>query len=92
MAGRWAKGFLDPLLKNKNFNTDRTLVVLTFDESENYFNSNQVYAALLGGAVSQKNGTRNSKKLNHYSLMKTVEDNWSLGDLGKKDAGAASFF
>ncbi|KAI8952971.1 phosphoesterase family-domain-containing protein [Xylaria longipes] len=93
VAGNWARNFLEPLLSNKNFNTDRTLIVLTFDESENYLGSNQVYAALLGSAVpSSKVGTTDSTKYNHYSLTKTVEDNWALGNLGQNDVGAVSFF
>lgn len=80
-------------MSNKNFNTDRTLVILTFDECSNYLAPNRVYAVLLGGAVpSIKVGTTNDTKFNHYSLTKTVEDNWGLGDLGENDVGASSFF
>ncbi|KAI1847526.1 hypothetical protein JX265_000776 [Neoarthrinium moseri] len=92
VAGKWARNWLTPLLNNKNFNTDRTLIVLTFDECENYFAANRVFTVLLGGAVAGKKGTTNSTKFNHYSLTKTVEDNWNLGNLGENDVGAAAFF
>ncbi|KAF3015067.1 hypothetical protein E8E14_011141 [Neopestalotiopsis sp. 37M] len=84
-AGNWARSFLDPLLANKNFNTDKTLIVLTFDEAENYLLENRVYTLLLGGAVAGKEGTHNSTQFNHYSLTKTVEVNWDLGDLEVED-------
>lgn len=91
-AGTWARNFLDPLLSNSNFNTDRTLIILTFDECENYLAENRVFTVLLGGAVSGKENTTDSTKYNHYSLTKTVEDNWDLGNLGENDVSATAFF
>lgn len=92
-AGQWARDFLTPLLSNQNFNTDRTLVILTFDECSNYLAPNRVYTVLLGGAVpSDKVGTTNDTRFNHYSLTKTVENNWNLGNLGENDVGASAFF
>jgi phospholipase C len=92
VAGTWARNFLTPLLANENFNTDRTLIILTFDECENYLAENRVFTVLLGGAVAGKVGTTNSTSFNHYSLTKTVEDNWGLGDLGENDVSATAFF
>lgn len=46
-------------------------------------------ALLLGSAVPDSLvGTTNSTELNHYSLSKTAEDNWSLGNLGTHDVDA----
>ncbi|KAH8666835.1 phosphoesterase family-domain-containing protein [Xylariales sp. PMI_506] len=92
VAGAWARNFLTPLLENPNFNTDRTLIILTFDECENYLLENRVFAVLLGGAITGKAGTTNSTSFNHYSLTKTVEENWGLGDLGENDVDANAFF
>ncbi|KAK6084379.1 acid phosphatase [Seiridium cupressi] len=92
VAGNWARSFLTPLLSNENFNTDKTLIVLTFDECENYLAENRVFTVLLGGAVSGQEGTTDSTSYNHYSLTKTVEDNWALGDLGENDVDAIAFF
>ncbi|KAJ8122972.1 hypothetical protein ONZ43_g963 [Nemania bipapillata] len=93
VAGKWARTFLDPLLSNPNFNQGRTLIVLTFDESENYLAANRVFTVLLGNAIpSSKIGTMDSTKYNHYSLIKTVEDNWGLGNLGQNDVSAVPFF
>lgn len=91
-AGTWARNWLGPLLSNPNFNIARTLVLLTFDEG-NTVGTNQVYAALLGSAVSSSRvGTTNGTKYNHYSSIKTVEQNWGLGSLGTGEVGAAAFF
>lgn len=91
VAGAWARSFMEPLLSNQNFNIDRTLIILTFDECENYLAENRVLAVLLGSAVSDSLvGTTNSTRFDHYSLSKTAEDNWNLGNLGKNDVGATS--
>lgn len=91
-AGTWSRNFLTPLLSNKNFNTDRTLIILTFDEGLTT-GTNQVYAVLLGGAISSAQvGTTDNTAYDHYSLLKTVETNWNLGDLGENDVGATAFF
>ncbi|KAI0428440.1 phosphoesterase family-domain-containing protein [Xylaria sp. FL1042] len=93
VAGKWARNFIDPLLSNSQFNKDRTLIILTFDESENYLAENRVFSVLLGSAIpSSKVGTTDSTRYNHYSLTKTVEDNWALGNLGQNDVNAVSFF
>ncbi|KAL3424928.1 phosphoesterase [Phlyctema vagabunda] len=91
-AGAWASSFLTPLLSNPKF-LSRTLVVLTFDETENYFSDNKVFTLLLGDAVPQSlQGTSNATAFNHYSLMATVEKNWNLGNLGEHDKDAVAFF
>ncbi|KAK4221330.1 phosphoesterase family-domain-containing protein [Podospora fimiseda] len=91
-AGKWARNFIVPLLSNPNFNIPRTLVMLTFDEGS-YEGNNQIYAVLLGSAVpTSKRGTTNSTEYGHYSVIKTVEDNWGLGNLGQNDVGERAFF
>lgn len=69
------------------------MIVLTFDESENYLAPNRVFTVLLGNAIpSDQVGTTDSTRYNHYSLTKTVEDNWALGNLGENDVDAVAFF
>jgi hypothetical protein len=41
---------------------------------------------------TSEHGTTDGTAYNHYSQMATVENNWSLGDLGLNDASAAAFF
>ncbi|HYM61194.1 MAG TPA: alkaline phosphatase family protein, partial [Thermoanaerobaculia bacterium] len=78
-----------------------TLVVVTFDESDfnqsyetiegqgsDYDGPNQIYTVLLGDMI--KPGIE-QEGYNHYSLLKTIERNFGLGDLGKNDAGANWF-
>ena len=77
----------------------RTLVVVTFDESDfeadylpeqasSYDGPNHVYTLLLADDI--KPGFE-EEGYNHYSLLRTIEQNFSLGHLGKNDAGANWF-
>ncbi|KAI9442036.1 phosphoesterase family-domain-containing protein, partial [Lactarius psammicola] len=50
-SSSWLNYWLVPLLSNPNFNNPRTLIVLTFDENKNNAVNNQIWAALLGGAI-----------------------------------------
>lgn len=78
----------------------RTLVVVTFDEADyeqgytqamesTYDGPNQVYTLLLGDWL--RPAVESAEGYNHYSLLRTIEENFALGDLGKNDA-EASFF
>ncbi|KAH7906327.1 phosphoesterase family-domain-containing protein [Hygrophoropsis aurantiaca] len=85
-AAEWLNYWLVPLLEDPNFNTDRTLILLTFDENETYTINNQVYAILLGGAIpTTLRNTTDSTFYTHYSTLTTVEANWDLGNLGRQD-------
>ncbi|KAH0556039.1 hypothetical protein GP486_006021 [Trichoglossum hirsutum] len=90
-TGNWTKTFLQTLLEDKNFN-DNTLVLVTFDESEDYPIPNKVYAALLGDALPKYlAGTKDDTFYTHYSTLATVEANWDLHTLGRWDTGANVF-
>ena len=85
-AGSWVDYWLLPLLNDTNFNDNRTLILLTFDETETYTVNNHILALLLGGAVPESaRGTVDSTYYTHYSSLSTVEANWGLGSLGRGD-------
>ena len=78
---------------------DNTLVVITFDEADyeadwdkgkkyTYDGPNQVYTVLLGDKLSP---AKQDEGFNHYSLLRTVEKNFSLNDLAKNDSGSNWF-
>ncbi|TKA79113.1 hypothetical protein B0A55_02406 [Friedmanniomyces simplex] len=90
VAGTWARGFLEPLMKNEYFMKD-TLILITFDENETQTDVNRVFSILLGGAVRGKEGTKDANYYNHYSEIATVEANWCLNTLGRWDVGANVF-
>lgn len=80
----WLSGFLSPLLENPSF-TRNTLLVVTFDENEGT-EGNQIYTAFVGPMV--RPGITNGSRYNHYSFLRTIEDNYGIGTLGREDATA----
>lgn len=83
-ADAWLHKFLAPLLDDPHF-TQGTLVVVTFDEN-NGARGNQIYTALVGPMVQP--GVTNGTRYDHYSLLRTIEDNFGVGTLGREDATA----
>ncbi|GAQ87266.1 acid phosphatase [Klebsormidium nitens] len=99
-ATDWLQGWLDPKLNDSAFNNDRTVILVTFDESGVSGSGNHVYAALVGGLLgSPSNCSAKGDPLTcadgsyytHYSVPKTIEDNWKLGSLGRNDQNASAF-
>jgi len=85
-ASAWLEFWLVPLLANPNFNDNKTLILLTFDETETQTINNQIYSLLLGGAIpANLKGTQDPTYVTHYSILSTVEANWGLGSLGRGD-------
>lgn len=85
-SGDWLRKFLTPILADSEGLKD-TLVVVTFDESATYPPyPNHVFTLLMGPMV--KAGARSDTAYNHYDLLRTAEDNFGLGTLGKNDQKA----
>jgi hypothetical protein len=88
---QWLQYWLLPLLNDTNFNDNKTLILLTFDENETYTVNNQIFAILLGGAIpTSMRGTIDSTYYTHYSALSTVQANWGLGSLGRGDTNKLS--
>jgi phospholipase C len=85
-AADWYAQKFGPLISDATF-MNNTLLVSTFDESGGYFDKNQIYTSLVGPMV--RAGASTADPLDHYSLLRMVEENWSLGSLGQSDATAA---
>jgi hypothetical protein len=98
---RWLEGFFFRLRfpGPESHLPPRTLVVVTFDESDfeadyipalasAYDGPNHVYTVLLGDDIEPG---FEEEGYNHYSLLRTIEQNFSLGHLSRNDAGANWF-
>ena len=85
-ADAWLKTFLEPKLADHHFMRN-TLAVITFDEG--FSTSNAVYAVLLSDKFS---AGKDDAPYTHYSLLRTIEDNFTLkGRLTRNDTSAAPF-
>ncbi len=74
-------------IKTANF-MDEMLLIITFDEAESKKSPNQIYTAMLGDDVIS--GSISKKPYTHYSILKTIEQSWDLGTLGKNDVSATA--
>jgi acid phosphatase len=90
-AASWSLSFLQPLLANPQF-MEKTLILLTYDESATYPLPNRIVSLLLGGAVpANLQGTTDDTVYTHYSILSTLQNNWDLPTLGRYDVGANVF-
>ena len=85
---RFLSEFLGPDPVNKF--PPETLVVLTFDEAYPYAFDYGIYTLLIGDFLEA--GTINSEPVNHYNLLRSIEDNFGLGTLKRKDAIARPYW
>jgi phospholipase C len=81
-ADEYLSQMLPKYLKDSRFMSDRTLIFITFDEDD-YIHDNGVYTMLIGSMVQK--GAVDNTMYSHYSLLRTIEDNWNLGTLGRFD-------
>jgi len=66
----------------------RTLIYVSFDE-DSYHDNLHVLTVLIGDMIPP--GVVSDHYYDHYSLLKTVELNFHLGDLGQNDVTAQAF-
>ena len=85
-ADTWYRQRFENYFRDVRF-MEKTLVISTFDESAGA-RGNQIYASFTGPMVATHSIVNG--QLNHYSLLKLVEENWNLGSLGKEDDRAGS--
>jgi hypothetical protein len=84
-SSKWLQAFLRALEGTIAMH-QRTLVVITWDEGGN--RDNRVLTLLLGNVI--KPG-KYSTALTHYSLLRTIEDNFGLGTVAANDRRASPF-
>ena len=89
VAGAWVSNFLDRTFPEKL--RKGTLVVVTFDESDHNAD-NRIFTLFLGDMV--KDGSQQEPKVldryyTHYSVLRTIEDNFGLQPLAAGDRDAA---
>ncbi|MDG0817217.1 alkaline phosphatase family protein [Bdellovibrio svalbardensis] len=83
-AGKWFSKKFANLLNSPDGLRD-TLLVVTFDESESRL-TNKIYTVLLGENIQA--GIQIPQAHNHISLLKLIEDQLQLGNLGRADLTA----
>jgi len=78
-ADKWLSKLAPRILNSDAFKKDGLLIVV-FDEAESR-QANHVPLVAVGPSV--KPGTKSDTPTTHYSLVRTIEDNWGLGCLAR---------
>ena len=73
----WLRSHLDSYAQWAK--THNSLLIATFDE-DNFTSVNQIYTAFVGANV--RPGFQSSSQINHYSVLRTIEDMYGLAALG----------
>jgi phosphatidylinositol-3-phosphatase len=76
---RWLAGFLRPLLASPEL--DHSAVFVTFDEGSSSVHGGGRVATLVLGPLVEP-GTRSSRLVTHYGVLRTIEDGLGLPRLG----------
>lgn len=83
-AGKWLQSHFGQAFQDPHM-MENTLVIVTFDEAD-MLGANQIFTTLLSPNLPQRKVV--ADRHNHYSLLKMIEDEWQLGNLGRGDASA----
>jgi len=89
VAGAWVKKFLAESFPQKL--RQGTLVVVTFDESGGN-SDNRIFTLFLGDMIkpaNQQDPNALAKRYTHYSVLRTIEENFGLPPLTENDRDAA---
>jgi len=80
----WLKANVPAILASPAFTTQRSLLVVTFDEGDS---SDNVVACVFAGPAARAH-TVVGTPFTHYSLLRTIEEVWGLASMTGADDGA----
>ena len=84
---RWLRRTLEPLFASPAWRTQRSLLILTWDESSTT-RTNHVATILLGSRGTVRRGAVSHRRYDHYSTARTIEAALGLPALTANDAYA----
>ncbi|QNE36924.1 alkaline phosphatase family protein [Leifsonia shinshuensis] len=82
----WLKANVPAILASPAFRTQRSLLVVTFDEGDS---GDNVVACVFAGPAARAHVVV-ATPFTHYSLLRTIEEVWGLAPLTGADAGAVA--
>ena len=84
----WAKNTLTAIFNSPAWTTQRSLVMVTWDEDFFTKTDNVAFIAAASNGSTQTNFV-SPVSTNHYNMLRTVEASWGLAPCGAGDASAA---
>lgn len=85
-AAEWFQNRFAGVLNDARFMKD-TLFLVTYDESEHYFQPNRILTFLVGANV--RPGLQVKERVDHYTFLRMIEDVFGLGSLNLNDLKAS---
>ncbi|CAM5384611.1 alkaline phosphatase family protein [Leifsonia shinshuensis] len=82
----WLKANVPAILASPAFTTQRSLLVVTFDEGDS---GDNVVACVFAGPAARAHSV-SATPFTHYSLLRTIEEVWGLAPLTGQDAAATA--
>ncbi|WP_426625292.1 alkaline phosphatase family protein [Leifsonia sp. McL0607] len=82
----WLRANVPPILASPAFTTQRSLLVVTFDEGDA---SDNTVACVFAGPAARQHAA-SAAQYTHYSLLRTIEEAWGLNPLTGDDAAATA--
>ena len=86
----WLKQTLDPLFASSAWREQRSLLILTWDESNTVAN-NHIATIVVGSRGTVKAGFVSHRRYDHYSAARTIEAALGLPSMTSNDAYAPAF-
>jgi hypothetical protein len=86
----WLKRMLDPLFTAPAWREQRSLLILTWDESSTTAN-NHIATIVVGSRGTVKSGYVSCRRYDHYSTARTIEAALGLPSMTSNDAYAPAF-
>jgi len=85
---RWLGTFMAKVIKSPEYQSGRTVVVITYDEDEDDGNADNPIATVVVSPSTPK-GVRSNIRFTHYSLLRTTEEILGLPLLGAASTAAS---
>lgn len=86
----WLRGALEPLFSSAAWRDQRSLLILTWDESDTTVN-NHIPTIVLGSRQTVKSGYISRARYDHYSTARTIETALGLPAMTSNDGYARAF-
>jgi len=86
----YLSGLVPQILNSSVFKTKRAALIITFDEGNHGPPSDFVYTVFAGPTA--KTSYTSFRQYDHYSLLRTIEDNWRLPTITSNDGSASNMF
>jgi len=84
-SSQWFSDTFGGVLQDSAIMKD-TLFIITYDESERYLGSNQIYTVMIG--ANSRAGFKVNSQITHYSVLRMIEEIFDLGSLNQNDFSA----